>query len=303
MKRLFRMVPLDIAKWLFPDALFNGILPNELEDEDDDEVLYTDVLYDLTMHGKRVLLHVEFQKRGESRLAERMWKYNVRATLQYDCPVWSCVMYLVEDSPIAQSVLVQFRPDGRSIHHFEFEVICLWKIPTQELKEKGLIGLLPLLPLTREGKRHEVVEEIITLLMSSEEESQRNLLPITYALSSLAFEHEEENLNWLYRRFAMIDDIIRETPAYKVLTKEAREEGIQEGIEQERQRGLQLQRELLLNVVKVHFPKLARLARKQGSVIDEVEVLNDLIVKVSSAPTMEEARRHLLAVDEGEEDM
>ena len=323
MKRLFRMVPLDIAKWLFPDAIFNGILPNELEDEDDDEVLYTDVLYDLTMRGKRVLLHVEFQKRGEAKLAERMWKYNVRATLQYDCPVWSCVIYLVEDSPIAQPVLVQFRPDGRSIHHFEFDVICLWRIPTQELKEKGLIGLLPLLPLTREGRRHEVVEEIITLLMPSEEEPQRNLLPITYALASLAFEHDEENLNWLYRRFAMIDDIIRETPAYKVLTREAREEGVQEGIEigfergieqgiergieqgieRERQRALQLQRELLLNVVKTRFPKLVRLARKQGSVIDEAKVLNDLIVKVSSAPTMEEARRHLLAVDEGEEDM
>jgi len=198
-------------------------------------------------------------------------------------------------------------------------VICLWRIPTQELQEKGLIGLLPLLPLTREGRRREVVEEIITVLMPLEEEPQRNLLPITYALASLAFEHDEENLNWLYRRFAMIDDIIRETPAYKVLTREAREEGIEigfergieqgiergieQGIERERQRALQLQRELLLNVVKAHFPKLVRLARKQGSVIDEAKVLNDLIVKVSSAPTMEEARRHLLAVDEGEEDM
>ena len=73
--------------------------------------------------------------------------------------------------------------------------------------------------------------------------------------------------------------------------------------EQERQRALQLQRELLLNVVKAHFPKLVRLARKQGSVIDKAKVLNDLIVKVSIARTMEEARQHLLAVDEGEEDM
>ena len=34
----------------------------------------------------------------------------------------------------------------------------------------------------------------------------------------------------------MIDDIIRETPAYKVLTKEAHEEGVQEGLE----RGIEL---------------------------------------------------------------
>jgi hypothetical protein len=191
MKRLFRIVPLDIAQWLFPGAIFNGILPNELEDENDEEVLYADVLYDFTIHGKRVLLHVEFQKRGESKMEERMWVYNVRATVQYGCPVWSCVIYLVEDSPIAESELIQTLPTGRVIHHFDFDVICLWKVPTQELKEKGLLGLLPLLPLTREGRRREVVEEIITLLMPSGEEPKRNLLIVTYVLASLAFAQDE----------------------------------------------------------------------------------------------------------------
>jgi predicted transposase YdaD len=278
-----------------------------LEDEQDETVVYADVLYDLTLRGKRVLLHVEFQKRGESNMEERMWKYNVRATLQYGCPVWSCVIYLVETSPIAQSVLVQFLPTGRVIHHFEFEVICLWKIPTQELKEKGLIGLLPLLPLTREGRQREVVEDIMMALMPPQEEPKRNLVILTYVCASLAFEHDEENLNWLYRRFAMIDDIIRDTPAYKVLTKEAHEEGVQEGLEQGleqgRQRELQRLRHLLLDIVKARFPKLVRLAKKQGIVLEESDVLGDLIVKVSAAQTSEEAKRHLLAVDEGDEDL
>lgn len=246
---------------------------------------------------------MEFQKRGESKLAERMWKYNVRATLQYGCPVWSCVIYLVEDSPIAQAELVQSRPDGRSIHHFEFEVICLWKLPTQELKEKGLIGLLPLLPLTRRGRRREVVEEIITVLIPPEEEPKRNLLIVTYVLASLAFEQNEDNLDWLYRRFVMIDDIIREAPAYKMLTKEAHEDGIQEGLELGRQKELQRLRDMLLNIVKARFPKLVRLAKKQGIVIEEPDALDNLVVKVSIAQTIEEARQHLLPVDEAEDDL
>src|SRR5437867_4378830 len=102
----------------------------------------------------------------------------------------------------------------------------------------------------------------------------------------------------------MFDEIVRESPAYKWLTKEAYKEGVQEGIElgleRARQEALQLQRQLLFTIVKGRFPKLARLSKKQGIVIEEADVLGDLIVKVSIAPTMEEARQHLLAVDEGE---
>ena len=55
--------------------------------------------------------------------------------------------------------------------------------------------------------------------------------------------------------------------------------------------------------MKARFPKLARLAKKQGIVLEESDVLGDLIVKVSAAQTPEEAKRHLLAVDEGDEDL
>src|SRR5947209_15872219 len=118
-------------------------------------------------------------------------------------------------------------------------------------------------------------------------------------------------LNWLYRRFAMIDDIIRETPAYKVLTKEAHEEGVQEGLErgielglgQARQKELQRLRHMLLNIVRARFPKLVRLAKKQGIFIEEPDILDALVVKISIAQTMEEAKYQLLTADEGEEDI
>ena len=39
--------------------------------------------------------------------------------------------------------------DGRGIHRFDFQVIRLWEIPKHTLKEKALVGLLPLLVLTQ----------------------------------------------------------------------------------------------------------------------------------------------------------
>src|SRR5438105_4043330 len=122
-----------------------------------------------------------------------------------------------------------------------------------------------------------------------------------------AWFHTITLVGWL----SMLDEIIRESPAYKALTTRAYKEGVQEGIElglkrafeQVRQKELDSLRELLFEIVKGRFPKLARLSKKQGIVVEDADDLSDLILKVSLAPTIEEARQHLLAVDEGEEDI
>lgn len=105
----------------------------------------------------------------------------------------------------------------------------------------------------------------------------------------------------------MLDEIIRESPAYQRLIKKVYEAKVQEGLErileEVRKEELQQLWLLLVRIVKARFPRLERLARKQGIVIEEARDLTDLIVKVSAAQTMKEARQHLLAVDEGEDDL
>jgi len=296
MKRLFREAPEDFVEWLFPGAKFMGIVSNEL----DGEPIYTDMLCEIMLNEERVLLHIEFQRRRDSRMAVRMWEYNVRATLQYQCPVWSVVIYLKPDSTVAEPVLARKLPDGRVIHRFEFEVIRLWEIATQELKQKGLVGLLPLLPLTREGARREIIEEAIIGLMPPGEEGKAELLTLTYGLASLALENEADQ-EWLSRRFEMLQDILRETKAYREMTKESRQEGREEGIREGREEGiregkLEGLREALLTLVQARFsnPMVTRLAKGQAAIIDDPAILQDLILKVGLAQTLEEVQRDLL---------
>jgi predicted transposase YdaD len=87
-----------------------------------------------------------------------------------------------------------------------------------------------------------------------------------------------------------MDDVLRDTPVYQEMTRWAREEGLREG----RQEGLQ---QALLAIVTEHFPKLVRLAKKQMAVIEEPEVLQHLIVKMSLAQSAEEAKQYLLEVN------
>jgi hypothetical protein len=57
-------------------------------------------------------------------------------------------------------------------------------------------------------------------------------------------------------------------------------------------------RQLLLKIVRLRFPKIGRLAKKQAALIDDTLVLRELIVKISTAQNTEEAVLHLLEVEE-----
>ena len=163
----------------------------------------------------------------------------------------------------------------------------------------GLVGLLPLLPLTHEGARREVVERTITKLAAAEEQPRQELLALTYGLASLSFEHEADQ-EWLRRRFAMLYDMLRDTPAFQDIMKEGRQEGLEQGLEQGlergREEGREALRQALLAIVQARFPspRMIRQAKGQAAIIDDPAVLQDLIVKVSLAESAEEAERYLL---------
>ena len=92
-------------------------------------------------------------------------------------------------------------------------------------------------------------------------------------------------------------DILRETRAYQEMTKESREEGRQEGLEEGRQEGkLEALRQTLLTIAqeRFHNTKMTRLAKGQATIINDPDVLQDLILKVSLAQTLEEAQKYLL---------
>jgi predicted transposase YdaD len=166
-------------------------------------------------------------------------------------------------------------------------------------------GLLPLLPLTKGGIRQEVTEQMITGLKASE---QTDLLAIGGTLASLVFSREHSpDLEWLHRRLREMHDVLRESPYYQEILQEGREEGIVKGLEEGLQKGLQEgvqkgklegQRETLLAIVQIRFPKIVRLAKKLVAANDNPASLQTLTVKISMAQTTEEAKQYLLEEDE-----
>jgi predicted transposase YdaD len=165
---------------------------------------------------------------------------------------------------------------------------------SEELYHLDQPGLLPLVPLTTDGAKREVVETMFADLNIAE---RSELIPIGAALASLAFGKDNTaDQELLIRRLLEMKDILQETPVYQALTQQARQEGLEEG----RQEGCEALRQTLLSIVQTRFPKLVRLAREQAVRIDDPDVLGSLIVKISFAQTTQEAKQYLRSITEDE---
>jgi predicted transposase YdaD len=238
--------------------------------------------------GKCQLLHIEFQVGGKPKMAERLWEYNVLATIRNDLPVYSFVIYLKKRGSTAVSPYMREAHNGQCIHQFHFETIKLWDVPTAQLKGLGLKGLLPLLPLTREGKNTEVVEEVISELSACEGEARSQLLPLACSLASLNFSSDREK-DWLRRRLSMLDDLIKESWFLQEILQQGREQGI----EQERVQVLERERQVLVALVENRYASLVSLAKKKVEAISDMSVLQQLVLQLSIASGEDEARKYL----------
>lgn len=143
LKQLIKINPQHFVSWLLEGAHYVGELSPHLNRN-----LDMDTLHEVTLNGKQYALHIEFQRRAPTNMAKRVWEYNVLASCFLDYTVISYIIYLKKDGAVAESPFIREHPDGSEIHRFYFTNVKLWEIPTEILKQVGLVALLLLVPLT-----------------------------------------------------------------------------------------------------------------------------------------------------------
>jgi len=273
MKRLIRAHPQHFVSWVLKGAIYKAALSIELKNWTRE----TDFLLDVIQNERQMLVHMEFQSREDEDMAQRLLEYNVLATREHGRPVLSCVIYLRKDSKIAESPLIWELPNGQKVLYFHFIVIKLWDITADELIQTNLTGLLPLVPLTKDGGQYEVIDEVATKLAAAKE---YNLLEYARRFASLVFKEGSDH-EWLNRRFAVYKDILEDS----WVVQEQRREG--------ELRGLHL---AVQDVIQARFPEILPFVKKQMEGIEDTEVLRRLNVKMSTAQTAEEALQYLFTV-------
>ena len=122
-----------------------------------------DFLCKAVREGQEVVIHIEFQRSQDENMGKRMWEYNCITSFLTHLPVCSSVIYLWKESNIVEPPYKVTLVDGKVIHILYYDNIFLWEMPPEVLKQKGLEGLLPLLPLTKDAdkKRDVVISDMI----------------------------------------------------------------------------------------------------------------------------------------------
>ncbi|HLZ61706.1 MAG TPA: hypothetical protein VKR06_32575, partial [Ktedonosporobacter sp.] len=188
--------------------------------------------------------------------------------------------------------------DDELILHFAPRIQNVKEWETQELLDDPDIGLLPLLPLTKDGRNIELVEKMFVRL---EQEEDRLLLDIGAVFAEYGFELYDGDLNWLHGRIKKMKDI-EDLPLFKEWRqewqKQAREEGMEKGMEKGRKERLKQEltslRQTALALTQLRFPALVSQMKELAGKIKDPALLQDLIVKVGGAATEEEAQEALL---------
>jgi predicted transposase YdaD len=256
--------------------------------------IYADGLFAITVNELPALLHTEFQTGKDGLMAERLLEYSVLAASENNwLPVYTYVIYLRKDGDVPKSPLIRRLPSGEEVHRFYYQVIEVAKISAKQLLHRGLLGLLPLLPLTDGGTQPEVMQEAVTTLVEAHE---IELLALAYAFGGLVPGNEAYD-EWFKRSFAMLEDILEESWTYQEIVKKGMQKGLEQGREEERQQRIQEQYQTLLSFVQVRFPELVSLAKQQTATINDPEVLHNLIVKLFAMQTADEARQALMEAE------
>jgi len=72
-KMLLAANPQHLVNWLLPGAIYQGELVRE---QIAPRAIEADILCIVILNGRKMVLHVEIQRRSTSNMGKRLWEYN-----------------------------------------------------------------------------------------------------------------------------------------------------------------------------------------------------------------------------------
>ncbi len=279
MKQLAGRDPQAWVSFLLSNAVYESELNRELTLTNK---IKADVLYHVMWDDEPIVLHVEFQSRSDNNMPQRVWEYNTSTRLLYKKPVYSVVIYVKEVPSVTEPEYeLRFR-NGYLVGWFSFGQIKLWEIEPEVLEQPHLTGLLPLLPLTKNGQNRETVDRMMHEMEQAGMDKDPDALWSAAMISSFALE-SKQNTQWLKERYPAMLEFLKESPLYQEIIEEGKQRGIEQGIEQGQEQGL-------LRFVELRFPSLLVQAKQVIERRMSLQQLQTLQDKLYSAITIEEAR-------------
>jgi hypothetical protein len=236
-KRLLQTHPADVLALAIPGAEYLGLLPVDVATEPQ---LVLDTLLRVRYAGVACAVDLEAEARPRTEMARRLFEYGTRASVVTGLPVISVVLWLqAGNAPPASPY--ELRVGNLLLATWHFIGIALYDLDAQALFTPGLIGLLPLVPFTRDGGDVATIEraaEIVKQRAPASDLSELESLLAVFAARAIS----DDAARAIIRRLFMSTEILEQSPLYRAW--------IQQGIEQGKAEGLRI---ALLGVLRGRF--------------------------------------------------
>jgi hypothetical protein len=263
--------------------------------------------------GKVFLAQPEIQTEPDDEMAERLALYQV--LLRWDhkkrsnvwVPVSSSVLHLTKAHKDLQVPLHWTAPgeddEDDKVLDFYFKSVEMRDKTPEEILRLGHLELLPLLPATQGGASHEIIEMMMERLLASDD---RDLAYYGYIMAGLVFKGQQDEIEWLERRYKMLDEKFSASPVYQWTIEKGKAEGIAIGEERGKAEGIAIgeaqaqaqtlarMRKRVIDVVLDRFSSLTRLTNGIVAAINNPDSLVDLAISLAQAQSTEEAEQILL---------
>jgi len=238
------------------------------------------------------ILHIEFQSTHESDVPERMLSYYARIVEHYKIKdVYPVVIYLnPKHAPkeIPDSYTHDFL-DMATL--YKYKVIKIWEIESNFITDNNLVGLFPLLSLTKDCDLKECYAKIESADIDSKQ--KKELYACAFLLAGIKYPKE------LIRSLTK-EEIMLESVTYQEIIKKGiaqgiikgKEEGIKEGIIKGKEEG---KKEDIIYLLRARFKKIPEPITKKIRAIKEESTLEELIVAAATSNSLEEFEKHLMS--------
>ena len=289
-KLLLRHCPRDFVRLLFPEhPVEDWTISLENVEVQALQRRMDTIVKVCTPQGKRFLIDYEFQGQIPSDFVERLQLYRSMLVLKELCPVKTAILFVERDKSILEFP-GEFKREvlGKEEERFRFEKMVVEEWDGRDILEKGLTGLLPLIPLCKmkEGEEREILREGWQKIQKLEGPLKEDFLIVFWTFAGYN-ERRGKIVLKLIKEEMMRN--LEDSITYQELFKDALEKGREEGREKGREEGAEKKaRDALLRILKARFGAVSEIISLKVEGMDSIEQLDTLIEKAATCGSLED---------------
>ncbi|MDD4239499.1 MAG: Rpn family recombination-promoting nuclease/putative transposase [Desulfotomaculaceae bacterium] len=242
----------------------------------------SDALFKVHEDGYEYLMLVEFQTRPDREMPLRIMEYTALHHRRYGKPIYPVVVNLT-----GRGMKERYSFDclDLTIMDFNYRQVNLREVSGTEYLHRGLIGLIPFVPLMKHNEQPEKVLEKCAQRLETEVPDEEERSTIYLALGVMASLKFPKHLILKVLEVSKMEN----SPLFDGIREEWEARGEQRGEQRGELRGILKGRlELLINLIETKFGAVPDDLRAQLIALKETDAIREVVRKAVSSGTIEE---------------